>query len=500
MSLRARLLLVLAVLATVGLVVANVITYTELRSFLVDRVDRSLAASTVALDRTIGRGGPASRAGIDQLAQTAPGTYVELRDENGTVLGGTSLVPPGQSAATPDLPAELPDDERRAMFTVEATDGSTEFRVRAEPQPFGTLVVAAPLDGVSETLDRLLVIEIVVTAAVVAAIVGLGLVLVRIGLRPLRRIEDTAAAIAGGQLDRRVEDENPRTEVGRLGLALNAMLARIEEAFAEKEASEARLRRFVADASHELRTPLASVRAYAELFERGAKDRPDDLARAMAGIERESRRMGLLVDDLLLLARLDQGRPIERLPVDLTELAGEAVDAARMLEPGRRLDLSASGPVTVVGDRERLRQLLDNLLANVRAHTPASAGADVRIEASTDRTVLLEVADDGPGLSEEQRAKVFERFYRVDSSRSRDAGGAGLGLAIVAAIAEAHGGDVEVESAPGRGASFRVRLPAVPPRATDGSHPAPTDRSAGSQIELVSFESVPDPDTRTGRS
>jgi len=462
MSLRARLLLVLAALATVGLVVANVVTYTELRSFLVDRVDRSLAASTVALDRARVRGGPAVRGSIAQLASTAPGTYVELRGENGTVLDSASLAPPGQAGATPELPADV-EGRRGEPFTVDATDGSTEFRVLVQARPLGTLIVAAPLDDVAATLDRLLLIEIVVSAAVVAAVVGLGLVLVRIGLRPLRRIEDTAAAIAAGQLDRRVEDANPRTEVGRLGLALNAMLARIEEAFAEKEASEARLRRFVADASHELRTPLASVRAYAELFERGAREHPDDLARAMAGIERESRRMSLLVDDLLLLARLDQGRPLERRPLDLAEVAGEAVDAARLLEPARRLDLHAGRSVPVVGDRERLRQLLDNLLTNVRAHTPAGAGADVRVESAADGSALVEVADEGWGLSEEQRARVFERFYRVDSSRSRDAGGSGLGLAIVQAIAEAHGGTVTAEETAGGGASFRVSLPAHSP-------------------------------------
>lgn len=209
--------------------------------------------------------------------------------------------------------------------------------------------------------------------------------------------------------------------------------------------------------------------------------------------------MGLLVDDLLLLARLDQGRPIERRPLDLTELAAEAVDAARLLEPERRLDLHADRPVSVVGDRERLRQLLDNLLANVRAHTPATAGADVRIETSEDGTAVLEVADEGPGLSEEQRAKVFERFYRVDSSRSRDAGGAGLGLAIVAAIAGAHGGSVEVESTPGNGASFRVRLPAAPPGMADRSHPTPTDRSAASQVAMVPLEPMLDLDARGGR-
>lgn len=462
MSLRARLVLLLAVLAAAGLVIAGVVTYAELRSFLLDRVDRQLVASTAALDRAIVRGGPAARRSVGQLARTAPGTYVELRDATGAVLDSAALWPPGQTGAVPALPADV-EDRSGKTFTVDAADGSTEFRVRAQARPFGTLIVAAPLDDVSETLDRLLLIEIVVSASVVAAVAVLGLVLVRVGLRPLRRIEGTAAAIAAGRLDRRVEDANPRTEVGRLGLALNAMLARIEEAFAEQEASEARLRRFVADASHELRTPLASVRAYAELFERGAREHPDDLARAMAGIDRESRRMGLLVDDLLLLARLDQGRALERRPLDLAELAREAVDAARLLDPARRLDFHASGPVPIAGDRDRLRQLLDNLLANVRAHTPAGAGAGVRIEAGADGSALVEVADEGPGLSEEQEARVFERFYRVDPSRSRDAGGSGLGLSIVQAIAEAHGGTVTVARAAGGGACFRVLLPASAP-------------------------------------
>ena len=211
------------------------------------------------------------------------------------------------------------------------------------------------------------------------AILVLGLWLVRVGLRPLGRIEHTAAAIAGGDLSQRVENDDPRTEVGRLGGALNAMLGQIEEAFDERTASEKRLRRFVADASHELRTPLAAVRAYAELFDRGARERPDDLERAMTGIQRESRRMGLLVDDLLLLARLDQGRPLERKPVELDEVAREAVEAARTLDPGREIELDAPGPVEVEGDRERLRQVLDNLLANVRAHTPAGSAATVRV-------------------------------------------------------------------------------------------------------------------------
>ena len=227
-------------------------------------------------------------------------------------------------------------------FTVPAASGSTRFRVQLERLRGGqTLIVAAPLDEVDDTLHQLLLVEAVVAASVLAAILLVGLWLVRVGLRPLGRIEATAAAIAGGDLSQRIENDDPRTEVGRLGGALNTMLGQIEEAFDERTASEQRLRRFVADASHELRTPLAAVRAYAELFDRGARERPDDLERAMTGIQRESRRMGLLVDDLLLLARLDQGRPLERKPVELGDIARDAVESARTLEPERPLELEA---------------------------------------------------------------------------------------------------------------------------------------------------------------
>jgi len=442
-SLRTRLLLVLAALVAVGLVAADAATYAALRSSLIERADDTLEASAHVLQGSLEHRGldPGALAG---LASLTPGVFIELRDDSGEVLFSGSLSGPAGTTAVPRLPDPLPAGG--PIVTVPAEEGATRFRLHVEPLPGGTLVVAAPLDDVEATLSRLLWIELLVSLAVVAAVIGLGLWLVRLGLRPLRRMEATAAAIAGGDLSQRVEDAPRKTEIGRLSLALNAMLARIEEAFAERTASEQRLRRFVADASHELRTPLSSVQAYAELFERGARDRPDDLARAMAGIEREARRMGILVDDLLLLARLDQGRPLQRKRVDLAAVAAEAIEAARLVEPARPLDLAAPGPVLVTGDPARLRQVVDNLLANVRAHTPPAARAEVRV-ASDDGKALLEVADEGPGLGEEQASHVFERFYRGDPSRSRDRGGSGLGLAIVAAIAEAHGGRASVASA-----------------------------------------------------
>jgi two-component system, OmpR family, sensor kinase len=347
-------------------------------------------------------------------------------------------------------------------FTVGAVGGGRSYRVRAsvEPGAPAMLVLALSLKDVEGTLHRLIAIELLVTALVLAGMAALGLWVVRLGLRPLDAIGQTAAAIAAGDLSRRVERAEPRTEVGRLGLALNAMLSQIESAFRAREASERKLRRFVADASHELRTPLAAVRAYAELFTRGAAQRPADLERSMKGISRESERMSLLVEDLLLLARLDEGRRLERDLVRVDDVVAEAVETAQTVEPERPIALETESAV-VVGDHARLRQVVDNLLANVRAHTPGGTPVDVSVRCEGDRA-LISVADAGPGLSEEDLTHVFERFYRADPSRARASGGVGLGLSIVAAVAEAHGGTVDAASEPGKGATFTIALPLAP--------------------------------------
>jgi two-component system OmpR family sensor kinase len=457
LSLRARLVLGVIALASAGLAVADVATYASLRSFLLDRVDR-------ALDRQ--HHGPfeddtrpfrpdRSRAG------GAPGDVVQLRSTDGTTVLVTRRMPTfdGTTPPAPKLPRAIRvDDGRSSTFTV-GSDGGPSYRVRASVDPFrGRMLVAATsLQDVDSTLSRLLLIELLVTGAVLTALAVLGMWVVRLGLRPLGSIETTAAAIAAGDLSRRVEREDPHTEVGRLGSALNAMLSQIETAFRTREASEQRLRRFVADASHELRTPLSAVRAYAELFARGAEQHPDDLARSMAGITRESERMSLLVDDLLLLARLDEGRPLEREPVELAGLVGEAVETARAVDPGRKIDCELQ-PAEVLGDRARLRQIVDNLLANVRSHTPVGAPVAITLGCEQGRAVI-EVADSGPGMSAEQVERVFERFYRADPSRARASGGVGLGLAIVAAVAEAHGGAVSARAGPDGGSTFRIELP-----------------------------------------
>jgi len=454
LSLRTRLVLGVTVLAAVGLLAADVATYTALRGFLLDRTDQSLAELPVAEHAAgacahQGRPFPGAQAG----------DYVELRSGSGEVICSVTVVESAaQAASRPELPAELAVGPGATFFTVAAREGDERYRVRASRVPPGaTLVVARSLADVDATLRRLLLVMLVVTAAVLAALAGLALWVVRLGLRPLSAIGSTAALIAEGDLSRRVERAEPRTEVGRLGLALNTMLGQIESAFRAREASEAKLRRFVADASHELRTPLSAVRAYAELFERGAGERPEDLARSLEGIARESERMSVLVDDLLLLARLDEGRPLDRAPVALDELVGEAVETARTVEPGRPVALTAE-PAPVLGDRERLRQIVDNLLGNARAHTPVGAPVEVRV-GRENGSAVVEVADSGPGIPDEDADRVFERFYRTDASRARASGGVGLGLSIVAAVAEAHGGRVSVESQPGGGATFRIALP-----------------------------------------
>jgi two-component system OmpR family sensor kinase len=471
LSLRSRLILGVIALAAVGLVAADAATYTSLRSFLLDRVDSSLNAVHPGVEQDVFREGDDHHGqGPGPLGATVPGDCIQVRRTNGTVVEGECIAafPGATTGPSPRYPAAIsfpkqantPQGDRVTFLTVPATSGGGRYRVRASIEshaPDYVLLIAAPLEDVDSTLHRLVLIELLVTALVLGAIALVGLWVVRLGLRPLTAIGETAAMIAAGDLSQRVEREDARTEVGRLGRALNAMLHQIETAFRARETSEQKLRRFVADASHELRTPLSAVRAYAELFKRGAAARPEDLERSMRGIERESERMSLLVGDLLLLARIDEGRPLERKDVDLTHIVKESVETARMLEPERAIRANLE-QLSVTGDADRLRQVVDNLLANVRAHAGPDAAVDVTLRADDGRA-RLEVADDGPGMDDGQLGHVFERFYRADASRTRASGGAGLGLSIVAAVAEAHGGRVSAHSSPGGGATFVIELP-----------------------------------------
>ena len=456
MSLKARLLAGILLVVAAGLAGANLATYRALSTFLEQRVDGQLRDSRAPVFSELSRGGvfPGSRPSGRTVILS--GTYAELRQAFKPIV---RYVSPGQPR--PDVPGDLPG---REAFDEVASAGNSNFTWRILTTPLtdgGSLVVALPLEANQATLRRLVGIMIVVSAIVLGGLAALSAWVVRLGLRPLGEIGATAEAIAAGDLSRRVERAEPETEVGRLGLALNAMLGQIEDAFSRRAASEERLRRFVADASHELRTPLTSIRGYAELFRQGASERPEDLANAMRRIEEEATRMGGLVEDLLLLARLDQGRPLEQVPVDLFRLATDAVADARAVSPDRTITLTGDGPVVVTGDEARLRQVAANLLGNAAVHTPPGTPVHVRVLAE-DGQARLDVRDEGPGLPPGVGDRVFERFFRADAARSRATGGSGLGLSIVSAVAEAHGGGARLEAAPGPGAWFVVELPLAP--------------------------------------
>ena len=470
MSLRTRLLLALLALVAVGLAVAGVVTYISLRDFLIERIDQELLDARVPVSISLGRSlqSGSSPFGID----TGPGvnlpigSYAQLRGRDGGVLiAGVVQLGQNSDMAQPVLPDRLPPAGRgpggAVFFTVTRSTGgpSTDFRVMvsAAPEIQGAVLVAIPLTDTQQTLSQLMLLEVVVSLIVLAALAVAAWIIVKRDLRPLEKMAVTATAISAGDLSLRVEPAEPRTEVGRLGLSLNTMLERIEEAFAERAATEEKLRRFLADASHELRTPLTSIRGYSEVFER-AKDDPEDLDLAMRRIEEESKRMGVMVEELLVLARLGEGRQPEKLPVDLARVVDDCVSDARTAAPAREIHLERAEAADVLGDDHQLHQVVHNLLSNAVRHTPPEAHVRVTLTAE-DGHATLAVADDGPGLDPAVAAKVFEPFYRADKSRARETGGAGLGLAIVAAIVEAHGGSVRLDTTPGDGATFTVTLP-----------------------------------------
>ncbi len=533
-----RIKLITAVLALVAIALAaiSIAGISVLRGYLLGQVDGELAASQDQAQHAV----QGCLAGAVSCPEYALGpTAVDWLPAHGslrhvlvpvqnrfggmrsqpTVIPGPAI-PPGRA-----WPASLSGQ----TATVPARSGGHRWRVITFPASYstlsgqtitGTIIVGLDVSSIYGTIGELASIDLIVSGIVLVALAIVGIAIVRGSLRPLTDIERTAEAIAAGDLSRRVPDRGPRTEVGRLGRSLNAMLAQIEAAFharADSEAaarrSEERMRQFVADASHELRTPLTAIRGYAEYYRQrggvangaggqeaaapgtepapggpavaatraggpgsgpagaqadGGRLTKPDLDRIMQRVEQESARMGVLVEDMLLLARLDQQRPVEHRPVDLLMLAADAVQDARMIAPGRKIEFTvgAGAAFLVGGDEARLRQVISNLMSNALTHTPDGTPIDVRIlTGGRDGglpvpSVILEVADQGPGLTQDQAERVFERFYRADLARGRKrGGGAGLGLAIVAALVAAHGGTVGVDTAPGRGATFRITLP-----------------------------------------
>ena len=464
--LRIKLVAALLALVTAALALAGFAAAASLRSYLFRRADDQLRQTAQQFGFDRGRGmrfPPEARGGIYRDGLPLPPGYYEHITIGGRPTKVTELSDPSDGPRLPE-PGRVP---LRRPFTVSSVDGDRRWRVLAvRREQNGVAMLARDLSDETSTVNRLVFLEVVIGLSVLGVLGGLGYVVVRRSLRPLVAVQGTAFAIASGDLSQRVPESDPRTEVGGVAASLNAMLQQIETAFRERERSEAaarrseqRMRQFVADASHELRTPLTSIRGFAELYRQGAAG-PKDVPRLMRRIEDEGARMGLLVDDLLLLARLDEERPLANERVDLVRLAADAVHDAHAVDPDRqvRLDAGDAGAVEVAGDEARLRQVLGNLVGNALKYTPAGTPVEVRLRAA-DGHAVVDVVDHGPGLSGEERARVFERFYRADQARTHADGGTGLGLAIVAAITNAHRGSVSVADTPGGGATFTVRLP-----------------------------------------
>lgn len=468
-----RLVGIVTVLLALGLVLAGSVSAALLEGTLTGRVDAklqtegaALADSTLAaLNRGFGNG------------MSPSDYYVRVQGSDSTVQ--SSISDSAQESYglpdVPDLTAEAAAEIQGEPFTVHSSRAGQPWRVVAYPLTNGgSIVVALPLGDIQKTVQHMSTVLLLSGIGILLLGAAAGTWAVRRSLKPLREIEVTAAAIAGGDLSRRVPASDEHTEVGRLSAALNGMLAQIERAFDVRTASEARMRRFVADASHELRTPLATIRGYGELYRMGALTTTEQVDDTMQRIESSATRMGALVEDLLALARMDDGRPMRLGPVDLTVLAADAVSDLHALDPSRPVRLEPlragepAGVCEVLGEESRLRQVLANLVGNAVTHTPPGTAVEIAVGLS-DGDGVIEVRDHGPGIDPEHAARVFERFYRVDASRGRDSGGAGLGMAIVAAIVDAHHGSVSLEQTTGGGTTVRVTLPGTPAAAPDAS-------------------------------
>ncbi|MEV6109386.1 HAMP domain-containing sensor histidine kinase [Streptomyces sp. NPDC051940] len=522
-----RLAAAMLLLVTVVLTAISTAGVSMLRGQLLDRTDAQLSTVAAGYDRSPVDALPPRRSTGGAASPNGTAFYrIEQRDADGRPVrpdsGSSRPAPASGLLAVPQDPAWLKEHEGRPL-TLPAGAGNSSWRILVQPlaETSGWVVVAAGLGELDSTISRLTRITLAVGALGLAVLAVASVAIVRASLRPLARVERTAAAIAAGDLTQRIPDYPPRTELGRLGRALNAMLTQIEEGYqaqarseAKARGSEERMRRFVSDAGHELRTPLSVIRAWTEYAQHGPDHDRAALRRMLDTVGAEAGRMGTLVEDLLLLARLDQQRPLEQHPVDVLALAIDAVRDARLLAPDRdiRLQADEQAEYVVTGDEDRLRQVLSNLTGNALAHTPP--GTPVTIELGPGRlgeaaALTLDVTDRGPGLTPQQAKRVFERFYRADTSRTRSTGGSGLGLAIVASLVTAHAGTASVHSSPGAGATFRITLPlAEPPPAGPGAMPVGSSLEGGAGCDHapgpLSFPVGPgfesDPPRRTRRT
>lgn len=483
MSIRNRLTVAIALLFALTVVLLGVVLVRETRRTLVAQVDDKILAVAARTEERRphepddNKYGPSrderpkppaiAHAFATPVTEDGFDVYEQpvarfLYGADGTLL----LSQPSGYADEPQPPPRLPtilsaaaDRLTDRIITVQAVRGNLSYRVLVQRTPDGdTLVTAAALTSANAAVARLIQTLLIIGGAALATAAVASWWIIRRGLQPVDRMVDTAAAIAAGNLSHRVPDPDQRTELGRLGAALNEMLVQIEAAAALRAASEARLRRFVADAAHELRTPLTSLRGYAELYRQGALTDADSMSGAMRRIESEGARMARLVDDLLLLARLDQQRDLEKSLTNVGDVVRETVEDFRVVDPDRPISLEQDDNTFVVADAPRLRQVIDNLLTNTRVHTPSGTPVHVRVSRD-DQEAVLAVQDEGPGIDQEDRQRIFDRFWRADPSRTRGSGGTGLGLAIVSSIVAAHGGTVQLASMPGAGATFSVHLP-----------------------------------------
>ncbi len=476
-SLRNRLLLATVVVAAIGIGASDFAANAELRGFLIRQVDSQLASvanSTLSRlvragiapngdDGTSGSGTATPFRAVSPLRGVPTATSLTLLDPSGEILGqvGGDISTGGSQATFSGMTLAQVAATKGKAFTVHTENPRTSTRAVAYvlPSNLGSVVIAVSLTSVERTLQELSFLFLLISLAVLLLIGLISRWLITLSLKPLLEVEVIAAAIAGGDLSARLPEIHPATEIGRLTKSLNTMLGRIEESFQQKNESESKLRRFVADASHELRTPLTAIRGFAELHRQGAVTGEEKTKELVGRIEKESIRMGSLVEDLLLLARMDEARPHTLEPVDLTHLIEESVASALAAGPDHPIEVDVPADLYVLGDTKRIHQALGNLLANARTHTPS--GTLIKVSAATNEIeTTIAVKDSGPGLSESDQIRIFERFFRVDPSRARHAGeGSGLGLSIVDAVMKAHSGTVSVDSEIGKGSTFTLHFP-----------------------------------------
>jgi two-component system OmpR family sensor kinase len=458
------------VLASFAIIASDFAANAALRTYLISQVDDQLInISNTSLNR-LDRAGIAPLEAdnknspfkiLEPLRGVPTATSITLLDIDGNLIGQVGGELGGKNFAVTGMEINEVSQYKNRPFTIDGKDGQPDIRALAQmlPTGMGSVIVADSLEKVDETLGQLRFLFLTLGLIALIAIAMAARWIIALGLKPLEAVEDTAEAIAAGDLSARLPAAKPDTEVGRLTTSLNTMLSRIEESFTARVESENKLRRFVADASHELRTPLTAIRGFAELHRQGAVIGEEKTKELINRIEKESVRMSSLVEDLLLLARLDQSRELAKEPVDLNTIITEAVASAKAAGPNHPIEIKlGANEIFVLGDSQRIHQVIANLLANARAHTPN--GAKISITAMQGaRETTIEVSDNGPGLSKADQRRIFERFYRADPSRVRNSSeGSGLGLSIVDAVMKAHGGYVSVKSEEGAGATFTLHF------------------------------------------